>query len=268
MQAGKTGLGGSIWASGSSVSHVMSNANTRPTNGQTRSSSVPAHQAATNFIDASPVPPRAGAATNTLNAGAHITSRQALHRLEQVCIRLRWKSLDLENSYQRTLNPVEYSFDPANAEQNFKVDFYEFYAWIEQALVLLQRIFGVEILAGGGPTHAYHHNVLQALLDPSNPLHPVLGKGEVIQALWKAKELRNRWKFANTNEMETPPLRMYDLSWIVRTILYGLDESYSGAAEQVQLELMRAGANGHIIANSGGDEENWDWMVESMDWEA
>lgn len=155
------------------------------------------------------------------------------------------------------------------AEQNFKVDFYEFYAWIEQALVLLQRIFGVEIYSSagdaGGGTHAYHHNVLKALSDLDNPLHSVLGKGEVNYALWKAKELRNRWKDAQAGE-ETPPLGMYDLSWIVVRILNGLEEAYGIARERVRPEnLMWAD---EMNGEEQEQEEGWDWMVEPMDWEA
>ncbi|CAG9942235.1 unnamed protein product, partial [Clonostachys rosea f. rosea IK726] len=153
-------------------------------------------------------------------------------------------SIDLDNAWRRAQSPGEGGWTPEHAEGNFKVDFYEFYAWIEQALVLLQRIFGEE----------------------GNPLRGVLGSGEVRHALWKAKELRNRWKDAAAGEKETPPLRMYDLSWIVGNILGGLEAAYRVAAGKVR-ELEEAEKGGSAEATV--EDQGWDWMVEdSMDWEA
>lgn len=195
---------------------------------------------------------------------ANLSQAEALNRLEQTCLRLRWKSIDLQNSWARTSPEVaaSHAFDVRVAERNFKLDFYEFYTWIEQAVVLLQRIFGVEIMAGGGGgMHAYHHNVLTALSDAENPLHGVLGGGDVNQALWKAKELRNRWKDAAGGDATTPSMRMYDLHWILVQILNGLEEAYSLARERVYAE----GTGVTHETQEGG----WDWMVEeAMDWEA
>lgn len=179
--------------------------------------------------------------------------------------------MDLKMSYQRANNPEEYDFTKADAERNFKVDFHEFYAWIEQAIVLLLLIFGVAISRaafGNGATHAYHHNVLKALEDDDCPVHDALGRGEVIQALWKAKELRNRWKDAAEGK-ETPPLKMYDLNWIVTTVLSGLEAGYLVAGERVELELQMEAQRAETRVN--GDErvdDEWEWMVEAMDWEA
>lgn len=130
--------------------------------------------------------------------------------------------------------------------------------------MLLQRIFGVEILPGAGSVHMYHHNVLRALEDGDNPLHGVLGTGEVIHALWKAKELRNRWKDAAGEEgATTPPLGMYDLGWIMGRILGGLEEAYVVARGRVD------GAAGEMDGVQEMQGEGWEWMVEeSMDWEA
>jgi len=105
--------------------------------------------------------------------------------------------------------------------------------------VLLLLIFGVTVSKSARPEdnisrgnfgrgnyvaagHAYHHNVLKALEDEACPVYNALGKGEVNQALWKAKELRNRWKDASEGK-ETPPLKMYDLTWIVTEVLRGLE---------------------------------------------
>lgn len=181
---------------------------------------------------------------------------QALHRLEQTCLRLRWKSLDLEASYNRVLHAADYNFAAEVAERNFKLDFYEFYAWIEQAIELLHRVFGVEILSIRTVTsgfnsapHAFHHNVLKELEDKNNPLYEVMGRGEVNAALWKAKELRNRWKEGGKDV----PLGMYDLKWIVGRVLEGLEGGYGRARERVEIEGQQVEKNG---------EEGWGWMAE------
>lgn len=117
--------------------------------------------------------------------------------------------------------------------------------------------------------HAYHHNVLKALEDEKCPVHGVLGKGQVIEALWKAKELRNRWKDAAQGK-ETPPLQMYDLVWIVGQILSGLEAAYDGVAAGMVEEERR----GRDEKADGGmvelhvEDDMWEWMVEPMDWEA
>ncbi|KAK2597422.1 hypothetical protein QQS21_005970 [Conoideocrella luteorostrata] len=196
---------------------------------------------------------------------------QSFHRFEQTCHRLRWKFIDLESSYNRALSPSEWGFSPQDAERNFKVDFHEFYAWVEQAVVFLLLVFGVVVEKGarqgggaGWSSHAYHHNVLRALDDEDNPLHETLGVGDVNQALWKAKELRNRWKDAAEGK-ETPPLKMYDLRWIVTEVLGGLEAAYAVAGREVEGDL---GRENEIGTGGREGEDGWEWMVESMDWEA
>ncbi|UNI17890.1 hypothetical protein JDV02_004200 [Purpureocillium takamizusanense] len=209
---------------------------------------------------------------------------QALRRFEQVCVRLRWKSIDLQNAYDRTNAPQPFGFAAQDAENNFKVDFHEFYVKIEQAVVLLLRLFGTTIAKasstiaskpqyGATPSvaaaHAYHHNVLKALDDDRHPLHEPLGKGSVNQALWKAKELRNKWKSA-TEGRDSPSLRMYDLSWIINQALEGLEAAYAVASARVtedlnQDDLAMTGDERHeaVVA-----DDEWEWMVEPMDWES
>lgn len=190
---------------------------------------------------------------------------QALHRLEQTCLRLKWKSIDLDASYKRAVQGCEIPFPPDVAERNFKIDFYEFYAWIEQAIELLHRVFGVQILKIGttarkfGDTadHTFHHNVLKELEDKGNPLHEVMGRGQVNAALWKAKELRNKWKEGG----EDVPLMMYDLNWIVGQVLEGLERGYVKAMERVE---SLGDASQDEQQNAAG--EGWQWMVgEQMD---
>ncbi|KAG5925653.1 hypothetical protein E4U53_003254 [Claviceps sorghi] len=225
----------------------------------------------------------ASTSTSTSTGPADAVSRarlrlQSFHRFEQTCQRLRWKFIDLESSYGRALRPLEWSFAPQDAERNFKVDFHEFYAWIEQAIVFLLLVFGVTVgrATGGGSgdatrgpvsSHAYHHNVLKALEDRRNPLHGTLGTGDVNQALWKAKELRNRWKDAAEGR-ETPPLKMYDLRWIVASILGGLEAAYGLAGREMEGDLRLLGREDKKEAEEQAEEDDgWEWMVESMDWE-
>lgn len=280
------GLSGSIWASGLPT-HTYTSASRRSPDPRSRSvppsSQQQPHQQQYQQPSASSLPPRppsvapAPAPAATASSASSLAPARALHRLEQTCLRLRWKSIDLDSSWRRVDPEVAASqgFDPDVAERNFKLDFYEFYTWIEQAIVLLQRIFGVEILAGrgrngggGGANHAYHHNVLTALGDADNALHGVLGRGEVYQALWKAKELRNRWKDEADAAAETPPIRMYHLQWIVGRILAGLEEAYAMARVVVQQHEAQ-GQGMQVVGTEAPQEESWDWMVEeSMDWEA
>ena len=263
---------------------------------ESRARSVPPEPASTTtapYIAGPPLPPTSTTTTTT----AGLAPLQAFQRFEQACQRLRWKYVDLQSSYGRAMGPEEAGFTAADAERNFKVDFYEFYAWIEQALVLVLHVFGVAVPRGGGrggatgmPTanggggssstsaaHAFHHNVLSALGgEAAGPLREALGTGETNQALWKAKELRNRWKDAAEGR-ETPPLKMYDLRWIVGTVLAGLEAAYVMAArrmaEEVEEEVAARAAAGGVEGETGmaaaaQGEEGWEWMVDSMDWEA
>ncbi|PHH68463.1 hypothetical protein CDD82_539 [Ophiocordyceps australis] len=203
----------------------------------------------------------------------------ALKRFEQTCGRIRWKAIDLSNAYQRTERPSNWSFSTLDAERNFKVDFHEFYVWIEQAVVLLLGVFGTSIDARPRRDtstvppagHAFHHNVLMALSDEMHPLHESLGTGDVKHALSKAKELRNRWKDValGQQQAQNPPLKMYDLEWIVAKVMTGLESAYAVAAQRVRLELETAGIDLEMQqAQAVEAEDEWQWMVEPMDWEA
>ncbi|KAM0429671.1 hypothetical protein ACHAPT_006277 [Fusarium lateritium] len=264
-----TGLEASIWANGRS----------------SRSTPAPSTRASSHSPSRPPQPsPSAPSASRpTTISATRLTRAQAFHRFEQACQRLRWKFLDLQASYHRATNPTEFGFTKGDAEQNFKVDFHEFYVWIEQALVLLLLIFGITVSKVARPEdgiynsrgnfgrgnyagHAYHHNVLKALEDEACPVHEALGKGDVNHALWKAKELRNRWKDASEGK-ETPPLKMYDLTWIVTEVLGGLEVGYGIASQHVAQELAQQHGDEGLDEAMVVDDE-WEWMVEPMDWEA
>ncbi|EQL02231.1 hypothetical protein OCS_02057 [Ophiocordyceps sinensis CO18] len=55
---------------------------------------------------------------------------------------------------------------------------------------------------------------------------------------------------------------MYDLDWIVSQAMRGLEAAYETASARVRDDLAAA----HVEASVVRDE--WDWMVEPMDWEA
>jgi hypothetical protein len=115
--------------------------------------------------------------------------------------------------------------DPIEAERQFKIDFYEFYALLERGLVCLLGVWGIVIdssapfqeltendLTGMAPpaaasdsiignsrafhgsSHRFHANLLAALDHPSNPLHEILGSGDTREYIGVAKEFRNKWK--------------------------------------------------------------------------
>ncbi|EFY92053.1 hypothetical protein MAC_02001 [Metarhizium acridum CQMa 102] len=224
-------------------------------------------------------PPMSGfaapSATSTSTPGPRTTTTtitcpsrvKSFHRFAQAYRRVRWKCIDLGNSYGRALDPVDREFTVADAEINFKIDFHEFYAWVEKAIVLLLLVFGTSVkrgssrYAGNSSSHEYHHNVLKALEEQGNPLYGILGSGDVRKALSEAKRLRNKWKDAS-GDKETPPLKMYNLHWIVTEILEGLKEAYLLAEKEVEVDLNNGDGDGMAV------EYEWEWMVDSMDWEA
>ncbi|KAF5580858.1 hypothetical protein FPANT_9155 [Fusarium pseudoanthophilum] len=267
MSKTPTGLQDSIWA----INGRSRLANSAP---PTRSSSQPVARASSQPSRPSRPPPSSAPPRNPVSittSTTRLNPTQAFHRFEQACQRLRWKYIDLQTSYHRALNPEEFGFLVTDAERNFKVDFHEFYAWIEQALVLLLMVFGISVSRGTlykTGNHTYHENVLTELEMPDCPVHEALGRGEVNQALRKAKELRNRWKDV-TEGKETPPLKMYDLTWLVGQILGGLEVGYGIAAGRMQETVQRHWDDDDEHMGMGevqGDDE-WEWMVEPMDWE-
>ena len=178
--------------------------------------------------------------------------------------------------------------DVAQAEIMFKIDFFEYYALLERAIVHLLAVFNISVSSSRGPSqangagyfqrsigsHRYHANVLQALEQESSPLTPVLGSGPVIEYLRKAKELRNRWKTADMTKEERQrdpserneilPLASYNFEEILMGIFSGLEMAYVRAKEHV--DLCRR--PGEIDGETGSSESDWGFMVDAMDWEA
>ncbi|KAK0727448.1 hypothetical protein B0T26DRAFT_809863 [Lasiosphaeria miniovina] len=132
--------------------------------------------------------------------------------------------------------------------------------------------------------HRYHANVLEALDDKENPLHEVLGTGEVRRQLGRAKDLRNRWKTAG-DDVDTMkvsvPLEVYDLDRMLTTVFEGFDAAFVIAERFVggDSEGDEGDDSMDIVSDGGGDggggvdwtatdEEQWEFMVDAMDWEA
>ena len=142
----------------------------------------------------------------------------------------------------------------------------------------------------GSSNHRYHANVLEALDNAENPLHEALGTGEVRRQLGRAKDLRNRWK--NVDDVEdasavngssgggsnTPqlangkaatPLESYDLERILESIFEGFDRAFAVAERHVLEEQQAAAKAGDAVPMDwGSEEQQWEFMVDAMDWEA
>ncbi|KAK3370086.1 hypothetical protein B0H63DRAFT_307070 [Podospora didyma] len=141
--------------------------------------------------------------------------------------------------------------------------------------------------AGGSPWgHSYHANVLEALDSPMNPLHEVFGKGETRYQLQRAKDLRNRWKTAaddnnqqGRDRTSPAPLETYHLPPMFAAIIQGFEDAFSIAESFVCMDGMDDDDNTMDLGtnNTEGsstidwmtrDEEQWEFMVDAMDWEA
>ncbi|KAG7139616.1 hypothetical protein HYQ45_003432 [Verticillium longisporum] len=225
-------------------------------------------------------------------------AQRELRRYVQIVRRMKWKLPYLQDGYRRALTRED------DAELMFKLDFYEYYMLLERALVHLLGVFGRAVERGPAPvpasangaaagaaangTHRYHQNVLAALDRADNPLRAALGTGDVRVFLGRAKELRNRWKYAEGDDQQPPslkaptrgitgraPLESYDLDSMFGHIFGGFDQGY-GIAEAWVAELAsRAGmvpaaaADGTAGADMAvDDDEEFDFMVDAMDWEA
>ncbi|XDG02575.1 hypothetical protein ABKA04_002190 [Annulohypoxylon sp. FPYF3050] len=216
---------------------------------------------------------------------------QEFSRFLKIVARLNWKLPFLKMGYDMAKEVAGKDKSQVEAcEIQFKLDFHEFYMLIERALVRLMSIFGVIVkshgiivdgiismnnvqnedsghVTNGGHKesaipHYYHKNVLTALQDPKNPLYSIFGKPAVHAQLSKAKDLRNRWKNideADTTNFSPLPLSTYNLELMMQTILTAIEEAHKLALESL---------------NKGGKEpeakasEDWEFMVDAMDWEA
>ncbi|KAL4783613.1 hypothetical protein BJX76DRAFT_329566 [Aspergillus varians] len=197
----------------------------------------------------------------------------------KIVARLKWKLPFLAEAY-RLATVHDPAIDIAHAEIMFKLDFHEYYALLERALVHLLGVFGITVSAatrnpGWAASHRYHANVLECLEAKTSPLRSVLGSGDRFRQLKRAKELRNRWKTADLSQEEKErddfrsaargervmPLDSYDLDRILAEIFDGLEDGY---------RLAEAHAAEHDTPRHGRVSSNmdWDFIVDAMDWEA
>ncbi|KAK3359413.1 hypothetical protein B0T25DRAFT_532870 [Lasiosphaeria hispida] len=137
---------------------------------------------------------------------------------------------------------------------------------------------------GGGARaaagHRYHANVLEALDNRDSPLHATLGAGEVRRQLGRAKDLRNRWKTAaddvddggvgpGRNGKLAAPLETYDFERILTDIFDGFDAAYLVAERFVLGDAGDASTDMALdLEGRMTEEEQWEFMVDAMDWEA
>ncbi|PLB49309.1 hypothetical protein P170DRAFT_436911 [Aspergillus steynii IBT 23096] len=246
--------------------------------------------------------------TTTTKTSPSITASQELSRFTKLVARLRWKLPFLEEGYRLATQSgsgtpsTDAPMDTPYAETMFKIDFHEYYALLERAIVHLLSVFGVQVTStpvrkwrgkktgqgvqwnttapiGPGPsgasraTHSYHANVLETLEDPECPLYEVLGCGSVREQLRKAKELRNRWKTADEEQdvdrwgrqRAVLPLESYDFDQILSEIFGGLEDGYLLAQAQVKGDGDGAEREVEMEMEMDG---GWDFIVEAMDWEA
>ena len=131
--------------------------------------------------------------------------------------------------------------------------------------------------------HRFHANVLQALDRPTNPLHTVLGVGEVRYYLGIAKESRNRWKDAEEEQVQAVVpgsgalkhqrmLKNVDLEVMLASILDALDKA-QGLAEG-HVKVSGHNFNGVIEVTQAGLTMEYDMedtpleaMPDAMEWE-
>ncbi|KAK4203077.1 hypothetical protein QBC40DRAFT_220080 [Triangularia verruculosa] len=257
--------------------------------------------------------------TTTPHQPTALKSALELSRYRKILRRLQWKSQFLDSGYQLAIHRLNQDpLDVAERELMFKLDFFEYYMLIERAIVHLLAVFHIDIPSssstrdpsspvkqpqqplGGGLlpnsrwkkqpiTHRYHANVLSALDSPhNNPLHSILGQGEVRKQLQRAKDLRNRWKTAgeenqddddhhkdDSREWQSPkkiaaPLETYDL----RNMLRAISDGFCRAGEMAEGYVLGLGERdgdddwGRAEAAIREEEGRWDFMVDAMDWEA
>lgn len=155
--------------------------------------------------------------------------KQDKDRTTRLFGRLRWKAELLMVSYFKAMELLQAS-DQQNghleankvlarqAESMFKVDFFEFYTFLERYITVCLSTLGVSISASAPrnnvnalryitnpdlhrtrplASHAFHANLLEALDDETCPLHSSLGSQDVRIQLGLAKDYRNAWKDAD-----------------------------------------------------------------------
>jgi hypothetical protein len=198
---------------------------------------------------------------------------------------------------------VETNLKKKQAESMFKVDFFEWYTLLERFLTVCLSTLGVSI-SGAGPrtnvnalrfitnsdfarnrteaSHQFHANLLEALDDAKNPLHPALGSQDVRIQLGLAKDYRNRWKDADemakpnqwlqAGDEERKPIKLdeLELETMIRTILLGCEYALSIVHEKPSSPSTFSShdftSNGyHFNDSMETDDQPLEYMDDAMD---
>lgn len=202
--------------------------------------------------------------------------RQDKDKATRLLGRLRWKAELLMVSYYKALEVLQ-AVDQHNvhdesqqalakqAESMFKIDFFEFYTFLERYVTLCLATLGVSVSASAPrenvntlryitnpdlqrtrplASHAFHANLLEALDDENCPLHSSLGVQDVRIQLGLAKDYRNAWKDAdekdswdNENGASTKNVKLPELALeaMLRILIIGcghahdIVQAYAGA---------------------------------------
>lgn len=273
MEKGK-GLSASRWAEGPALLHPEQHASSR--------ASSPAEPTRTIEIPKQPDQPPS-------------CDERQLSRFLKMAKRLKWKMPFLESGYAKATTRTGLSQqDIEENEINFKLDYYEYYILLEQALVSLLAVYGVTVdrhaplqntsksrspertngLAKTEYKHRYHANVLASLESPSTPLGFIFSDAHVRRQLLRAKELRNRWKYIDDDDepvptQAPPPLESYNLGEILQIVQAAIECGYEIAQRDVEASQIQSAANGksHLPSESLSSQD-WDFMVNAMEWEA
>ncbi|KAH0430496.1 fungal specific transcription factor [Colletotrichum camelliae] len=218
-------------------------------------------------------------------------AHRELKRYEQIVRRMQWKKSFLSEGYDKATVKFADEKGRAEAEMMFKLDFYEYYMLLERALVHLMGVFEIGVSPETTSTwgcsgkngrsdfstkHSFHENVILSLQKVENPLHEVLGTGDVLFQLSRAKTLRNWWKHAEDESKlgarkrraAAAPLESFDLTLIFNAVFEGLDKGYAIADRWVEVLQSRMSWADEVMDTESDGEDAFDWMVDAMDWQA
>ncbi|KAH6643528.1 hypothetical protein C7974DRAFT_438424 [Boeremia exigua] len=211
--------------------------------------------------------------------------KQEKDRATRLLVRLQWKAELLMLSYFKALEMLQAcdSYEEANtalarrAESMFKIDFFEFYTFLERYITACLATLGVSVSASAPrenfnalryitnpdlqrtrplASHAFHANLLEALDDVKCPLHDSLGAQGVRMQLGLAKDYRNAWKDADEkikadnaecgHNGSSKNVKLSDLG--LETMLRTLVAGCSRANDTVQA-YERAAVNGNGLSS-------------------
>ncbi|KXJ92648.1 hypothetical protein Micbo1qcDRAFT_160395 [Microdochium bolleyi] len=212
-----------------------------------------------------------------------------LARFLKLAKRLTWKMPMLEFGYDKATHAAGLPQSVVDENEiHFKLDYYEYYNLLEQALVSLLGVYGVTVdrhasqpqssarntqLSKSDYRHRYHANVLSALESPQTPLGAVFGVASVRKQLLRAKELRNRWKYVEEDDgssSDEPPgsLASYNLDEILQAVQAAIEYGYEVARRDVADYRERMRIESAEPPDEHASSKDWDFMVNHiMDWE-